>query len=64
MVIVRIKVGEFGILFGYVLLVVLFKIDIVCLKVEFGEEWVVVNGGFMEVNGEEVNIFVDIVECE
>ncbi|EAF4722152.1 F0F1 ATP synthase subunit epsilon [Listeria monocytogenes] len=64
MVIARTKAGELGILPGHVLLVAPLKIDIVRLKVESGEEWVAVNGGFMEVNGEEVNILADTAERE
>ncbi|EPI5338046.1 F0F1 ATP synthase subunit epsilon [Listeria monocytogenes] len=64
MVIARTKAGELGILPGHVPLVAPLKIDIVRLKVESGEEWVAVNGGFMEVNGEEVNILADTAERE
>ena len=63
-VIARTKAGELGILPGHVPLVAPLKIDIVRLKVESGEEWVAVNGGFMEVNGEEVNILADTAERE
>lgn len=64
MVIARTKAGELGILPYHVPLVAPLKIDIVRLKVESGEEWVAVNGGFMEVNGEEVNILADTAERE
>lgn len=64
MVIARTKAGELGILPGHVPLVAPLKIDIVRLKVESGEEWVAVGGGFMEVNGEEVNILADTAERE
>ncbi|WP_099222584.1 F0F1 ATP synthase subunit epsilon [Listeria costaricensis] len=64
MVIARTKAGELGILPNHVPLVAPLKIDIVRIKQESGEEWVAVNGGFMEVNGEEVNILADTAERE
>ncbi|MHC5252239.1 F0F1 ATP synthase subunit epsilon [Listeria kieliensis] len=64
MVIARTKAGELGILHGHVPLVAPLKIDIVRLKQDSGEEWIAVNGGFMEVNGEEVNILADTAERE
>jgi F-type H+-transporting ATPase subunit epsilon len=64
MVIARTKAGELGILHGHVPLVAPLKIDVVRLKQESGEEWIAVNGGFMEVNGEEVNILADTAERE
>ncbi|WP_163655028.1 F0F1 ATP synthase subunit epsilon [Listeria sp. PSOL-1] len=64
MVIARTKAGELGILHGHVPLVAPLKIDIVRLKQDSGEEWIAVNGGFMEVNGEEVNILADSAERE
>ncbi|MBC1922616.1 F0F1 ATP synthase subunit epsilon [Listeria grayi] len=64
MVIARTKAGELGILHGHVPLVAPLNIDIVRIKLEDSEEWVAVNGGFMEVNGEEVNILADTAERE
>ncbi|EUJ40387.1 F0F1 ATP synthase subunit epsilon [Listeria weihenstephanensis FSL R9-0317] len=64
MVIARTKAGELGILPGHVPLVAPLKIDVVRLKNDGKEEWVAVNGGFMEVNGEEVNILADTAERE
>ncbi|MBC6133396.1 F0F1 ATP synthase subunit epsilon [Listeria booriae] len=64
MVIARTKAGELGILPGHVPLVAPLKIDVVRLKHDGAEEWVAVNGGFMEVNGEEVNILADTAERE
>lgn len=64
MVIARTKAGELGILYGHVPLVAPLNIDIVRIKSEDSEEWVAVNGGFMEVNGEEVNILADTAERE
>lgn len=64
MVIARTKAGELGILYGHVPLVAPLNIDIVRIKLDDKEEWVAVNGGFMEVNGEEVNILADTAERE
>lgn len=62
MVSVRVESGDFGILSGYILIVVFFKIGVVCLKKDGQIELVVVSGGFVEVCFDQVIIFVQVVE--
>lgn len=66
-VVVKIIDGEIGILLKYVLIIVLLVIDEVCIKwidLDIYVDWVVVNGGIMEVCDNVVFIIVDSVECE
>lgn len=59
------KSGELGILPGHIPLVSPIGIDIVRLKLVDGtEKWVTVNGGFLETDGNEVNILAETSEAD
>lgn len=62
MVIARAEEGDIGVLPNHAPLVSPLKISAVRVKLQDGEEWIAVNGGFIEVRAQQITILAESAE--